>query len=50
MRRFFNDSIGATAIEYGLLMALVFLVFVGAAVSVAEKTTALWSDVSSHVK
>ena len=52
MRRFFailKDERGATAIEYALILAMVFLAMVGAVATVAGTTIAMWDDVSNQV-
>jgi len=52
MRRFFRifkDERGATAVEYGLILAMVFLAMVGALSLVASTTTEMWNDVSTKV-
>ena len=52
MRRFFKmlkDQRGATAVEYGLILALVFLAIAGAVQMFANKTTSMWSNVSTAV-
>jgi pilus assembly protein Flp/PilA len=52
MRRFFRifkDERGATAVEYGLILAMVFLAMVGALSLVAGTTTEMWNDVSTKV-
>jgi pilus assembly protein Flp/PilA len=41
---------GATAVEYGLIIALVFLAMVGAVSTFAATTTTMWNDVSTKVK
>ena len=53
MRRFlgiFKDERGATAVEYGLILALVFLAIVGAVSLVASSTVDMWDDVSQKVR
>jgi len=52
MRRFFSifkDQRGATAIEYGLILAMVFLAMVGSVSIFANATIAMWTDVSTQV-
>ena len=46
----FKDERGATAVEYGLILALIFLAMVGAVVALGETTTGLWGNVSGHVR
>ncbi len=45
--RLARDSRGATAIEYGLILAMVFLAMVGAAVALGDEDTAMFNRVSS---
>lgn len=51
MRNFFktliDDASGATAVEYGLILAMVFLAMVGAVAGVGNATSAMWNDVST---
>ena len=52
MRRFFGifkDERGATAVEYGLILAMVFLAMVGALGVVAGTTTEMWNFVADQV-
>lgn len=45
-----RDRKGATAIEYGLILALVFLAMVGAVKGLGSAATDMWSNVSSKVQ
>ena len=47
LRRLMSDCRGATAIEYGLILAMVFLAMIGAVVAFGEENTALFDRVSS---
>ena len=47
LRRLLRDGSGATTIEYGLILAMVFLAMVGAAVALGDEDTALFNMVSS---
>lgn len=40
---------GATAIEYGLILALIALAVVGSMTNVATKTINMWGNVSNEV-
>lgn len=40
---------GATAVEYGLILALVVLAAMGAIVRVANGTLSMWSNVATEV-
>lgn len=42
-----NDNQGATAVEYGLILALIVLAMLGALQSVANTTIDMWSNVRS---
>lgn len=44
-----RDSRGATAVEYGLILALIVIVMVVALKGLAGVTIAMWSDVSTKV-
>ena len=44
-----KDIEGATAIEYGLILALIFLAMVGAVESVGTQINSTWDHVSSRV-
>ena len=48
--KLYRDERGATAVEYGLILALVFLAMVGAVASVAGTTTGMWNYVSNKVQ
>jgi pilus assembly protein Flp/PilA len=53
MRRFydmFKDERGATAVEYGLILALIFLAMVGAVGTFAETTIDMWDNVANKVQ
>jgi pilus assembly protein Flp/PilA len=52
MRRFKDllaDKRGATAIEYGLILALIFLAMMAALQGVATQSTKMWNNVSEKV-
>ena len=40
---------GATAVEYGLILALIVLVMIGALTEMASKATGMWNYVSNEV-
>jgi pilus assembly protein Flp/PilA len=44
-----RDQRGATAVEYGLILALIFLAVAGAIKGVATVTIGMWSNVSNDV-
>ena len=52
MRRFFSifkDERAATAVEYGLIMAMVFLAMVGAVSLFGQTTIGMWDHVANEV-
>ena len=50
MLKLLRDRRGATAVEYGLIVALITLVIVGAFQTVATETITMWGTVSDTVK
>lgn len=49
LKELLKDRRGATAVEYGLILALVFLAMVGAIRGVATETSEMWNNVSNAV-
>lgn len=49
VRQFAADVDGATAIEYSMIVSLVFLAILAGVTSAASKTTAMWVVVATHV-
>jgi pilus assembly protein Flp/PilA len=47
MRAILADSRGATAIEYGLIISLIFLAMMGGVEAFATQLSAVWNTVSS---
>ena len=47
--RLLRDSRGATAVEYGLIVALVVIAIIGAISGVADENTGLWALVTDNV-
>ena len=45
-----NDDRGATAVEYGLILALIFLALMGAVQAFGASAIAMWTNVSTTVK
>ncbi|MEQ1930020.1 MAG: Flp family type IVb pilin [Parvularculaceae bacterium] len=48
--RFFHDARGATAIEYSLIVALIFLAIVGAVRALSTTTSSMYSDITSTLQ
>ncbi len=49
IRRFLKNESGATAIEYGLIVGMIFLVIVGSVSLFASKATGLFDRISTAV-
>jgi pilus assembly protein Flp/PilA len=45
-----KDCRGATVVEYGLILALIFLAMIGGVVAVGQVTSGMWNNVSSEVR
>ena len=45
-----RDRRAATAVEYGLILAVVTMAMMGALVGVADVTTNMWGNISSKVQ
>lgn len=43
-----TDSTGATAVEYGLIVALIVIAMIAALIGVADTTIDMWNDVESE--
>lgn len=50
LARLATDESGATAIEYGLIVALIVIAIIGAMNSFAATTSGMWARVSSEVE
>lgn len=49
-RRLRRDCRGGTAIEYGLIVALIALSVLGAMKAMADQTQTVWNNVSEQVR
>lgn len=49
LKRLGNDSSGATAIEYGLIVSLIVIGSIGAFDAVANENNGIWAIVSRNV-
>ncbi len=47
LQRLMRDRSGATAIEYGLILAMVFLAMIGAVVALGNEESSLFDTVST---
>ncbi|MBX7541787.1 Flp family type IVb pilin [Qipengyuania sphaerica] len=50
LKRLKQDDLGATAVEYGLILALIFLAMMGAIETFGQSTIKMWTNVSSKVE
>lgn len=48
-RKILADRRGATAVEYGLILAMIVLAMFGALQTLAGTTNKMWTDVSDEV-
>lgn len=44
-----HDASGATAVEYGLILSLVFLAMLGAVQNFGNVSTNMWNDIAEKV-
>ena len=49
MRKFFANESGATAIEYGLIAALIAVAIIGAVTTLGKKTSSTFNKVSAQM-
>jgi len=49
VRQVLNDTSGATAVEYGLIISMVVLAMTAALQGVANETISMWNDVDAKV-
>ena len=49
MRKFFENESGATAIEYGLIAALIAVAIIGAVSTLGSKTAGTFNKVSTEI-
>ena len=47
LRRLVDDQSGATAVEYGVILALIVIAMIAALQSVANSTIDMWGNVES---
>lgn len=50
LTRFANDESGATAIEYGMIMGLIFLVIIGAITALGSATENLFNSAMNALR
>ena len=50
MRAFFKNQSGATAIEYGLIAALIAVAIIGAVTTLGNETSSAFKEVSDAMK
>jgi pilus assembly protein Flp/PilA len=49
LRDLYRSEAGATAVEYGLILALICIACLGAIGGLADTTIGMWNDVASNV-
>lgn len=49
IRRLLGDRKGGTAIEYGLIAALIVITMIASFVEVARTTTGMWNNVNTKI-
>ena len=49
LRKLGRDTRGATAVEYGLILALVFLTMVGGVQTFGTELIAMWTNIETSV-
>jgi pilus assembly protein Flp/PilA len=49
LRNLLRSETGATAVEYGLILALICIACLGAIGGVADTTIGMWNDVAQNV-
>ena len=49
LKKLYLSDKGATAVEYGLILALIALAAIVAISGVANETVGMWGDVANHV-
>jgi pilus assembly protein Flp/PilA len=50
LRRLMVDQDGATMVEYGLILALIFLAMIAGVAAVGGTTSGMWNNVSDAVR
>lgn len=49
LNRIGSDASGATAVEYGLILALIFLAMLGAVQGFGDVTVGMWNKISTKM-
>ncbi len=49
VKRFLNDESGATAIEYGLIAALIAVVIIGAATALGDSLIGIFNQITTEL-
>jgi pilus assembly protein Flp/PilA len=50
LKRLGRNNAGATAVEYGLILAMIFLAMIGAIQVFSNETIKMWNDVASKME
>lgn len=49
MSDFLRDDQGATAVEYGIIAAMIFVVILVSVNAVANNSVSMWNSIATHV-
>lgn len=49
LKKLGRDTSGATAVEYGLILALIFLAMIGGISTFGQNTISMWTNVKTKV-
>ncbi len=49
LRKFMQDESGASAVEYGLLVALIAVVIIGAVTALGQSIRDMFTNVQTHI-
>ncbi|MEQ1500578.1 MAG: Flp family type IVb pilin [Myxococcota bacterium] len=49
LAEFVADERGGTAIEYGLIISLIFLIIFSAVTLMASRVTTMWNSIATHL-
>ena len=50
LKNFFKDEEGATAVEYGIMVAAIAAVIIGVVIAIGTETNRAFSEVSTELK
>ncbi|WP_341711617.1 Flp family type IVb pilin [Erythrobacter sp.] len=50
LKKLGHDTSGATAVEYGLILALIFLAMIGGVQAFSAQTIKMWTDIRTTIE